>query len=86
MRHRKLIDLLLCSALLATLLIGHPLAVWTQPPSVVKCPDGWPGNGQRAIAVISDLHFGVGRLSNGEWDPTEDFRWPNALACIIHDR
>jgi UDP-2,3-diacylglucosamine pyrophosphatase LpxH len=32
---------------------------------------------------ISDLHLGVGKDKDGEWDPTEDFRWSNALAAFL---
>jgi UDP-2,3-diacylglucosamine pyrophosphatase LpxH len=32
---------------------------------------------------ISDLHLGVGRDKDGNWDPTEDFRWSNALAAFL---
>lgn len=30
---------------------------------------------QRAVAVVSDLHFGVGKTAEGSWDAYEDFRW-----------
>jgi hypothetical protein len=33
--------------------------------------------------LISDLHLGVGRKSNGDWDPTEDARWPDALSGFL---
>lgn len=48
-----------------------------------QCPEGWPGNGKRAISVISDLHFGVGKSPNGTWNPTEDFRWTTALSGFL---
>jgi UDP-2,3-diacylglucosamine pyrophosphatase LpxH len=35
------------------------------------------------IYVISDLHLGVGRKRDGTWDPTEDFRWSNALRGFL---
>jgi UDP-2,3-diacylglucosamine pyrophosphatase LpxH len=34
---------------------------------------------QRTAIFISDTHFGVGKDVAGNWDPTEDFRWPGAL-------
>jgi UDP-2,3-diacylglucosamine pyrophosphatase LpxH len=39
----------------------------------------------RPIYVISDLHFGVGKTDDGEWDPHEDFRWPNALQGFLNE-
>src|SRR5947209_5897988 len=41
--------------------------------------DGLP----RAIVIISDLHFGVGKV-NGAWNNLEDFRWPNALRAFLN--
>ncbi len=35
--------------------------------------------GHRPVVVISDLHFGLGRNGNGQWNPKEDFRWHSAL-------
>jgi hypothetical protein len=37
----------------------------------------------RLAVFISDLHFGVGKEASGQWDPTEDFRWPNALQGFL---
>lgn len=37
----------------------------------------------RYLAVISDLHFGVGRSSPKAWHSTEDFRWPHALEGFL---
>ena len=42
-----------------------------------------PTNTSRPAVFISDLHFGVGKLSDGRWDPTEDFRWSSALASFL---
>ena len=42
-----------------------------------------PGE-QRSFVFISDLHFGVGRRSDGSWDRTEDFRWPRALEGFLN--
>lgn len=43
-----------------------------------------PPPSPRFMAFISDLHFGLGRQSNGAWDPTEDFRWPKALGGFLN--
>ena len=42
-----------------------------------------PSEGPRLRVFISDLHFGVGRKFDGAWHPTEDFRWPRALAGFL---
>ena len=38
---------------------------------------------QRLTVFISDLHWGIGRDSKGEWNPMEDFRWPNAIKGFL---
>jgi len=43
-----------------------------------------PAASPRFLAFISDLHFGIGKQKNGAWDPTEDFRWPNALQGFLN--
>jgi UDP-2,3-diacylglucosamine pyrophosphatase LpxH len=40
---------------------------------------------QRILAFISDLHFGLGRQTNGVWSPKEDFRWTSALRGFLDD-
>jgi UDP-2,3-diacylglucosamine pyrophosphatase LpxH len=52
-------------------------------PAVAKVSYQAPTPGQRFTVFISDLHFGVGRRQDGSWDPTEDFRWPNALKGFV---
>src|SRR5262249_20387640 len=34
---------------------------------------------RRLFVFVSDLHFGLGKLPDGRWNPIEDFRWPRAL-------
>lgn len=38
---------------------------------------------QRKVVVISDLHMGLGKTGDGDWHPTEDFRWPCALEGFL---
>jgi UDP-2,3-diacylglucosamine pyrophosphatase LpxH len=38
----------------------------------------------RVTVLISDTHLGVGHRSDGSWDPTEDFRWPDALDGFLN--
>ena len=44
-----------------------------------------PAEGPRYRVFVSDLHFGVGRKADGAWHPTEDFRWPKALAGFLSE-
>lgn len=40
---------------------------------------------KRTVAIISDVHFGLGRVAGKEWDKREDFRWPKALAAFLEE-
>ena len=40
-------------------------------------------SGGRLVAVIADLHLGLGRDAAGEWRPDEDFRWADELALFL---
>ncbi len=40
-------------------------------------------SGNRYLFVISDLHFGLGRISGGGWNRKEDFRWSKALTLFL---
>jgi UDP-2,3-diacylglucosamine pyrophosphatase LpxH len=44
-----------------------------------------PTTDHRLTVFISDLHLGVGRSPDGGWDPTEDFRWLNALKGFLEE-
>lgn len=62
------------------------LALWFFLPTTAmagNCPSTVPDATGRFTVVISDLHFGVGRDKDGAWDPTEDFRWSNALQGFV---
>jgi hypothetical protein len=37
---------------------------------------------QRRVVIISDLHLGVGRDTNGQWDKLEDGRWGSEFALF----
>lgn len=51
--------------------------------TAATCPSTTPNAAGRFTVVISDLHLGVGRDADGAWDPTEDFRWSNALQRFL---
>jgi UDP-2,3-diacylglucosamine pyrophosphatase LpxH len=52
-------------------------------PDVARVTYQVPAEATRHTVFISDLHFGVGKEAGGAWDPTEDFRWPKALAGFL---
>jgi hypothetical protein len=37
----------------------------------------------RDVVVLSDLHMGLGKTADGQWDPREDFRWTWALSSFF---
>lgn len=67
---------------LATILL---LGLHVSHVAAAECADVRSASGKRYIAAISDLHFGVGRTEAARWDPTEDFRWPRALAGFLRE-
>jgi len=74
--------------------LSQPLAPATGTAAVVaSVPYKPPPTEGRYLIFISDLHFGIGKQGDGNWDPTEDFRWPRALEGFLkrisddgHDR
>jgi UDP-2,3-diacylglucosamine pyrophosphatase LpxH len=44
-----------------------------------------PSKQTRYIVFISDLHLGLGRNPNGEWNRKEDFRWDKALDGFLKE-
>jgi UDP-2,3-diacylglucosamine pyrophosphatase LpxH len=64
----------------APLLALFSCTAWTA--DLEKCPGGSPAEG-RYLAVISDLHLGVGRKADGTWHRSEDFRWDGALRTFL---
>ncbi len=42
-----------------------------------------PGDTQRLIAVVADLHMGVGRDAAGAWHAREDFRWADEFQSFL---
>ena len=83
MRYRDSIRVIRFLGALAVLMLVPSLPSLVEASNTSSCPVGWPGNGTRAIALISDLHFGVGKQADKTWDPTEDFRWSNALQGFL---
>ncbi len=86
-RMRRIVPLLL------TLIAGVALAplratAESQPaPAQAAAPFVAPSAaaGPRMMVFISDLHFGLGRGSDGRWSPKEDFRWSGALKGFLDE-
>lgn len=60
---------------IALLCIGMLFVAPSPRPSAADVP--------RTVVFISDLHMGLGKDENGNWYPTEDFRWPVALEAFL---
>jgi len=67
---------------LLVFLLGACSKAWAQDPK--SCLDIAVSDRGRLTAVISDLHLGPGKKPNGQWDPREDFRWPDALSGFLN--
>ena len=39
----------------------------------------------RSLVIISDLHLGAGKKTDGSWYETEDYRWPKALMAFLEE-
>jgi UDP-2,3-diacylglucosamine pyrophosphatase LpxH len=66
---------------LATLLLLFSARAASQ--TLADCPNGTAARGQRYLAVVSDLHLGLGGRPDGTWHPLEDFRGNGALAGFL---
>ena len=77
----------LIECLFPILLIGcaskPPLSA--QPTSPTPLPASPPTAVPALTVFISDLHFGLGKRSNGQWHPLDDFRWSNALRGFLDE-
>jgi hypothetical protein len=72
--------------LIATLsgVLGISTVCRSAPVAPTPPPAPTPTANHAPLTVfISDLHFGLGKLPNGKWNPLEDFRWSNALKGFL---
>jgi len=74
----------IAAVIIAMVLASSAVATDASSPAVATTPYQAPAASQRHTVFISDLHFGVGRQADGNWDPTEDFRWPRALEGFLN--
>lgn len=81
---RRLSDLVLAGLLMASSACASQPAPTAPPPAPGPSPAAVPG-GKRLYAFISDLHFSLGKLPSGAWNPIEDFRWTNALKGFLKE-
>ena len=56
---------------------------WLVAPAVATPAAGQQNGSPRLVAVIADLHMGLGRDGTGEWRVHEDFRWGEELALFL---
>ena len=56
---------------------------WSVAPSPVTLAAGQENGSSRLVAVIADLHMGLGRDEAGAWRVEEDFRWGDELALFL---
>ena len=56
---------------------------WSALPSAVTLAAAQEGGSSRFVAVIADLHMGLGRDAAGEWRVEEDFRWGEEFALFL---
>ena len=74
--------LAVCAAVaVACAVVTAPLWWSIVPPATLAA--GQEGGSLRLVAVIADLHMGLGRDETREWRVSEDFRWGEELALFL---
>ena len=74
--------LAVCAAVaVACAVVTAPLWWSIVPPATLAA--GQQGGSLRLVAVIADLHMGLGRDAAGEWRVEEDFRWGEEFALFL---
>ena len=56
---------------------------WSAAAPAVTLAAGQESGSPRLVAVIADLHMGLGRDAAGEWRVEEDFRWGAEFALFL---
>ena len=56
---------------------------WSIVPPAATLAAGQEGGSPRLVAVIADLHMGLGRDATGAWRVEEDFRWGGEFALFL---
>ena len=56
---------------------------WPVAPVAATLAAGQPSGSPRLVAVIADLHMGLGRDETGAWRVHEDFRWGEEFALFL---
>ena len=75
--------LAVCAAVaVACVAVTAPLWRSLAPPAVTLAAAQESGS-PRLVAVVADLHMGLGRDAAGEWRVEEDFRWGGELALFL---
>ena len=81
--HARLARLALAGLLVAFSACASP----PTPTPTASVPAATPAAAadNRLYVFISDLHFGLGKLPAGGWNPVEDFRWSVALKGFLKE-
>ncbi len=82
---RRLSRLVLAGALAAPGACATAPSPTPAPVPATSPTPGVAGGDKRLTVFISDLHFSLGKLPSGAWNPIEDFRWTNALKGFLKE-
>ena len=83
-RARKPMTRVLLVSMAAALALAFAMPAAAQSADEIACPRDDARPSPRLVAVISDLHIGLGRTGpGGAWHATEDFRWDGALQGFL---
>ena len=75
--------LAVCAAVVAACVAVTAPLWWSVAPSAVPLAAAQGGGSPRLVAVVADLHMGLGRDADGEWRVEEDFRWGDEFALFL---
>ena len=75
--------LAVCAAVAAACVAVTAPLWWSAAPAGLALSAAQEGGSPRLVAVIADLHMGLGRDEAGEWRVEEDFRWGDEFALFL---
>ena len=75
--------LAVCMAVAAACAVVTAPLWWPVAPAAATLAAGQQDDSPRLVAVIADLHMGLGRDATGAWRVEEDFRWGEELALFL---
>ncbi len=75
--------LAVCMAVAAACAVVTAPPWWPAAPVVTTLAAAQQSGSSRLVAVIADLHMGLGRDETAQWRVHEDFRWGEELALFL---